>query len=799
MFGRTPKTISKTQLYKALAMVVRDLVMERWAYSREILHRQTQREVYYLSMEFLVGQSLERNLLVLGMESVAREVCQEFGVTLEEICELESDAGLGNGGLGRLAACFADSMATVGIPAHGYGIRYEYGLFKQKIVDGYQIELVDPWLEDGNLWETPLPEEAQIVRFGGYVEPEFRDGRMVFVHKGYQQVKAIPYEVPVMGYQSSLVNSLIFWGARAMKHLDFNLFGQGRYLSAVEEKELAEVISKVLYPEDNHREGKALRLKQQYFFVSASIQHIVSHFKARGNDIRDFAKKTVIQINDTHPALSILELMRILIDEEGLGWDEAWEITTSTFAYTNHTIMEEALEKWPADLFRELLPRLWDIVHEINERFCRELWDKYPGDWDRIASLAIVADNQVKMAHLCIVGSFSVNGVAQLHAEILKNNVFRDFYQLYPHKFIGITNGITFRRFLVKANPTLADLITERIGSDWVLESERLEAFAEYSRDPEVQRALAEIRRHNKLKLAAYIEKHNGIRVDPNSIFDVQVKRLHEYKRQLLNVLHIMALYNRLLANPDFDMIPRTFIFGAKAAPGYRMAKLIIKLIHSVGEAINNDSRINDKLKVVFLENYRVSLAELIIPAAAVSEQISTAGKEASGTGNMKFMLNGALTIGTLDGANVEIAEAVGEENMFIFGLTADEVDRYYRYGGYHPIDIIESDPELAQVLDQLVNGFLPVEHPDIFREIYHGLKYGHPGQMADPYFVIKDFASYSEAHQRIDALYRRPEEWWAKAIINISQAGRFSSDRTINEYNERIWRVPRLPSVDAN
>jgi len=792
MFGRTCNTISKNQLYKTIAMVVRDLVMERWAYSRGTVHQNPERELYYLSMEFLMGQALGNNVHLLEIQDIVEEVCQDFGIPLEELYELEPDAGLGNGGLGRLAACFMDSLATLGMPAHGYGIRYEYGLFKQKIVDGYQIELVDPWLEDGNVWEIALPEEAQFVRFGGYVKQVWRDGKLVFEHQGYQQVKAIPYEMPILGYRSSVANTLVLWGARSVKHMDMDLFGQGKYINAMEEKELAEVISKVLYPEDNHLEGKALRLKQQYFFVSATMQHIVSNFKAKGNDVRDLAKKIVIQINDTHPALSIPELMRILIDEEHLGWEEAWDITTHTFAYTNHTIMEEALEKWPVDLFRDLLPRLWDIVYEINERFCRFLWEKYPGDWDRIARLAIIADHQVKMAHLCIVGSFSVNGVAQLHTNILKEIVFRDFYEVYPEKFIGITNGITFRRFILQANPQLAGLITERIGDEWVVEPVRLREFAEYSQDREVQETLRKIRYGNKVRLAAYIEKHNGIKVDPNSIFDVQIKRLHEYKRQLLNALHIMALYNRLLADPNLEMTSRTFIFGAKAAPGYRMAKLIIKLIHSIGAAINNDPRINDRLKVVFLENYRVSLAELIVPAADVSEQISTAGKEASGTGNMKFMLNGALTVGTLDGANVEIEEEVGPDNMFIFGLPSALVNRYYRDGNYQPLEILEQNPELNLVLEQLVNGFLPVEHPDMFQEIYHGLKYGNGG-MADPYFVIKDFESYSDAHRRVDELYRQPELWWEKAIINIAHAGRFSSDRTVSEYNEKIWRLPRF------
>lgn len=791
MFGRTIRGASQEQIYQAISQVVADLVKEQWAYSRELMRGHAEKEVYYLSMEFLMGRALSNNLINLGIEDLVIEVCHDLGIEFREIQEAEPDPGLGNGGLGRLAACFLDSLASLGYKATGCGIRYEYGLFKQKIVDGYQVEVPDPWLENGNSWEIALPEETEIVKFGGFVETYERDGRLIYEHKGYQSVRAVPYEVPILGYSSEVVNSLRLWAARSTKHLDMSLFGQGKYLDALEEKELAEVISKVLYPDDNHLEGKALRLKQQYFFVSASIQSIVRNYRKQyGTDFKDFPKHVVIHINDTHPALAIPELMRILLDEEGLDWDRAWQITKNTFAYTNHTIMEEALERWPEGLFRDLLPRLWDIVYEINERFCGDLWQRYPGDWDKIARLSIIANHEVKMAHLSIVGSFSVNGVAQLHSNILKEQVFPEFAEFYPEKFTNVTNGVTFRRFLLKSNRGLANLLTERIGAGWVKNPEELEQFLPFQDDRVTQRALAQIRYENKQELAKYIYEHNQVKVDPNSIFDVHIKRLHEYKRQLLNILHVMYLYNRLLEDPNFEMYPRTFIFGAKAAPGYGTAKQIIKLIHDVGERINNDPQIDDGLKVVFLENYRVSLAEKIIPAADVSEQISTAGKEASGTGNMKFMLNGALTIGTLDGANVEIDQAVGRENIFIFGLTSSQTNQYYLDGSYRPYEIYMGDPYLKQVLDQLVNGFVNAQHPQLFQDLYRGLLYGHHGGMADPYFVLKDFESYREAHERINEQYQNPELWWKKAIINIGNGGFFSSDRTIEEYNQRIWRL---------
>ena len=790
MFGRSIRGASEDQIYQAIAQVVSDLVKEQRAYSRELMGNYDGKEVYYLSMEFLMGRALGNNLINLGIEDVVAEVCQEFGLELKELQEIEPDPGLGNGGLGRLAACFMDSLATLGHKATGCGIRYEYGLFQQKIVDGYQVEISDPWLEYGSNWEIALPEETELVKFGGFVELSQDEGRLTYEHKGYQSVRAVPYEMPILGYDSDVVNSLRLWAARATKHLDMSLFGQGKYLDALEEKELAEVISKVLYPEDNHPEGKALRLKQQYFFVSASVQSIVRKYKQRqGSNFEKFSEHVVIHINDTHPALAIPELMRILLDEEGLDWDQAWTITKNSFAYTNHTIMEEALERWPERLFRDLLPRLWDIVYEINERFCAALWERYPGDWDKTARLAIISNHEVKMAHLCIVGCFSVNGVAQLHSQILREQVFAEFSEFYPEKFTNVTNGVTFRRFLLKSNKDLAGLITDRIGADWIKKPEELRKFLPYQDDRATQEALAAIRHTNKVALAKYILDHNHVRVDPRSIFDVQIKRLHEYKRQLLNILHVLYLYNRLLEDPGCAMYPRTFIFGAKAAPGYGMAKLIIKLIHDVGERINNDRTINDKLKVVFLENYRVSLAEVIIPASDVSEQISTAGKEASGTGNMKFMLNGALTIGTLDGANVEISQAVGDDNIFIFGLTAEETRQYYRDGTYRPYDLYLEDPYLKEVLDQLVSGFVNGQHLALYQDLRHGLLHGWGG-MADPYFVLKDFAAYGRAHGEINTQYQQPDLWWKKAMINIGNAGHFSSDRTIEEYSQRIWKL---------
>lgn len=790
-FGRTLEDATQSQLYKACALTIRDEIMERWTNSMEEVEKSGSKQLYYLSVEFLMGRALGNNLINLLKEEAYRDTLKELDIDIEELQEVEPDAGLGNGGLGRLAACFLDSLSTLNLPATGCGIRYEYGLFKQKIVDGYQIEIPDPWLDDGNIWEIPRPEEQEEIRFGGRIIERWEDGKLKITHEGYHSVIAVPYDMPVTGYNSSLVNTLRMWKAHSPKHIDMSLFSQGDYIKATAEKELAEVISKVLYPEDRHYEGKELRLKQHYFFVSATMQHIVRKHKERFN-LMELPEKVAVHINDTHPALAIPELMRILMDNEGMDWDTAWRITRRTFAYTNHTVMSEALERWPVQMFKELLPRIYTIINEINERHCRKLWKQYPGQWDRISRMAIIAYDEIRMANLCIVGSHSVNGVSALHTEILKKETFKDFYDIFPGKFTSITNGVTHRRWLLHANPKLAGLITESIGDGWILHSEELKKLERFADDASFREEFRRIKRGNKERLAKYIKEHNGIDINPDSIFDVQVKRLHEYKRQLLNVFHIMYLYNRLFHNPNEDITPRTFIFGAKASPGYHRAKLIIKLINSVANKINSDKTIKDKIKVVFLEDYRVSLAEKIIPAADVSEQISTAGKEASGTGNMKFMLNGALTIGTLDGANIEIREKVGLENIFIFGLKTSEVNKYYQYGGYHPKELYDQNLALRTVLDQLVNGFLETDSTRIFNEIYHSLLFGDGG-MADQYFVLGDFESYCHIQEQIDGMFRRQEPWTKKAILNIANAGYFSSDRCVLEYNDKIWNLDKI------
>ncbi len=793
LFAVKSSTANKNQLYKAIALVVRDRIMRKWAASEEMVHQANEKKLYYMSMEFLVGRALSNNLVNMAMDKTLESVCKDMGIDLNEIKEVEADPGLGNGGLGRLAACFLDSLATLKLEGHGCGIRYEYGLFKQKIVDGYQAEVCDSWLEDGYVWEVEKPEEAETVHFAGTVKRTDDNGTPRFTHEGYQTVKAVPYDVPVVGYASPVINTLRLWGARSTRHLDMILFNKGEYNRALAENNLVEVISQVLYPEDSHDQGKTLRLKQQYFFVSAGIQSMLRQFRQNGNPLSAFADKTVVHINDTHPSMAIPELMRIFL-EEGMYWDEAWNIVSRTFAYTNHTIMHEALEKWPVPLFKRVLPQIYCIVEEINERVCRAMWKLYPEDWHRISEMAIIAHGEVRMAHLAIVGSFSVNGVSALHTEILQNQVFDKFHAAFPGRFRAITNGITHRRFLCNANQELSGLITAHIGRQWVTQPLLLKEFAKMADNCEAQEALQNIRRQKKERLAAYIKEQHGISGDVNSIFDVQVKRLHEYKRQLLNVLHIMHLYNQLRDNPDQQMQPRTFIFSAKAAAAYHRAKLIIKLINAVGDKVNNDPVTSDKLKVVFLANYRVSLAELIVPATDVSEQISTAGKEASGTGNMKFMINGALTIGTLDGANVEMSQAVGRDNIYIFGLTAAEVDGIYQSGDYRPWEVAEADPSLKLVLSQLVDGTYS-EDQNLFRPIYDSLLYGN-GTMADPYMVIKDFDAYRHMHQQVEFDYLNPGLWWSKAIANIASAGVFSSDRTIGEYNEQIWRLPTHEKV---
>ena len=795
LFGRTFQNASKSQIYKALATTVREYITKDWAYSKERVQQQNKKQVYYLSMEFLMGRFLENNLMNLEIREKVKKAFEELDADFDEIQRVEPDAGLGNGGLGRLAACFLDSMATMGLPGHGNGIRYEYGLFQQKIKDGHQVELVDPWLEYGNAWEVSKSDEPQLVHFGGELE-YYQEGNQLKVrYLNCQCVKAIPYDIPILGYQSSLINTLRLWGARSLKPLDMGLFRKGQYVDALAEKELAEVISKMLYPEDIHEEGKHLRLKQQYFFVSASVQSIIKKYNHTGHPLMDLPKQIAIHINDTHPALAIPEMMRVLMDEEGLNWKQAWLITRKTFAYTNHTILPEAMETWSVELIQSLLPRIYDIIHEINERFCGELWELYPGDWDRIQRMAVISYGRVHMAKLAILGSGSVNGVAKLHGEILKKDTFKDFYQVYPEIFKSITNGISHRRFLLLANKDLAREITERIGKGWITEAEELEKLEAFAKEEDLQGALKRIRRKKKEELADYILFHNGIEVDIDSIFDTQIKRFHEYKRQLLNALYILYLYNQLLENPKEDIHPRTFIFAGKAAPGYHKAKLIIKLIHSLAERINNDKTIEGKLKVVFIENYNVTLAQKIIPASDVSKQISTAGKEASGTGNMKFMLNGAFTLGTFDGANIEMQRAVGEENMEIFGLREEEIANIRREGSYRPRKIYEENLALRKVMDQLIDGTLEPENPHIFREIYDDLLQGENGS-GDPYFILKDFEAYCRGNEKINDLYQKPKIWWEKGIRNIAKAGYFSSDRTIREYSEEVWGLkPVEPS----
>ena len=740
-----------------------------------------------------MGRALGNNIINLGAKKAVKEALEELGFDLNAIEDQEPDPALGNGGLGRLAACFLDSLATLGYPAYGCGIRYHYGMFKQKIKDGYQVEVPDEWLKNGYPFELRRPEYAIEVKFGGYVKTEWDGERNHFVQEGYQSVLAVPYDMPIVGYGNNVVNTLRIWDAQPIDTFSLSAFDKGDYQKAVEQENLAKNLVEVLYPNDNHYAGKELRLKQQYFFISASLQVALKKFKETNDDIHKLPEKIVFQMNDTHPTVAVAELMRLLLDQEGLNWDEAWGITTKCCAYTNHTIMAEALEKWPIELFSRLLPRVYQIVEEINRRFLIEVQNKYPNNYEKVKKMAIIFDGQVKMAHLAIVAGYSVNGVAKLHTEILKNQELKDFYEMMPEKFNNKTNGITQRRFLLHGNPLLADWITEQIGDEWITDLPHLAKLKVYVDDPKFQQEFMNIKYQNKLRLAKYIKEHNGIDVDPRSIFDVQVKRLHEYKRQLLNILHVMYLYNQLKDNPNMDMVPRTFIFGAKAAAGYQIAKKTIKLINSVADVINNDKSINGKLKVVFIEDYRVSNAELIFAAADVSEQISTASKEASGTGNMKFMLNGALTLGTMDGANVEIVEEVGKENAFIFGLSADEVINYENNGGYNPEEIFNTDQDIRRVLMQLINGYYSPQDPELFRDIYNSLLNTKNSAKADTYFILKDFRSYAEAQKRVEAAYR-DENWWARAaMLNTASAGKFSSDRTIEEYVRDIWHLEKI------
>ena len=733
------------EVYQAVAYAVKDIIVDDWIATHKEYEKEDSKTLYYLSMEFLMGRALGNNIINLMDYEPIKETLDEMGFDLNVLEDQEPDAALGNGGLGRLAACFLDSLATLGYPAYGCGIRYRYGMFKQKIEDGYQVEVPDEWLKDGNPFEIRRSEYATEVKFGGYVKHIWEDGKEKYVQEGYESVMAVPYDLPIVGYGNHVVNTLRIWDAQPINMFNLDSFDKGDYQKAVEQENLAKNICEVLYPNDNHYAGKELRLKQQYFFISASVQRAVAKYKQNHDDIRKFYEKNVFQLNDTHPTVAVPELMRILLDEEGLSWDEAWEVTTRTCAYTNHTIMAEALEKWPIDLFSRLLPRVYQIVEEINRRFTEQIRQMYPGDEHKVSRMAILYDGQVRMAYMAIVGSFSVNGVAKLHTEILKNQELKHFYQMMPQKFNNKTNGITQRRFLLHANPLLASWVTEKIGTDaWITDLPQIAGLKKWVDDEKAQKEFQEIKYQNKVRLAKYIKEHNGIDVDPNSIFDVQVKRLHEYKRQLMNILHVMYLYNKLKDNPNLDMVPRTFIFGAKAAAGYRRAKLTIKLINSVADVVNNDPEIQGKLKVVFIEDYRVSNAEIIFAAADVSEQISTASKEASGTGNMKFMLNGALTLGTMDGANVEIVEEVGAENAFIFGMSAQEVINYEQNGGYYPMDIFNNDPEIRRVLMQLVNGYYSPKNPELFREIYDSLLNTNSSDRADTYFILKDFRSYA-------------------------------------------------------
>lgn len=800
VFRKTIDEATPEQVFQAVAYAVKDVIIDEWIATHKEYEKQDAKTLYYLSMEFLMGRALGNNIINIMALPEVKEVLDELGFDLNAIEDQEPDPALGNGGLGRLAACFLDSLATLGYPAYGCGIRYRYGMFKQKIENGYQMEVPDDWLKNGYPFEVRRAEYATEVKFGGYVRTVWENGREHFVQEGYQSVRAVPYDMPIVGYGNNVVNTLRIWDAEAINTFSLDSFDKGDYQKAVEQENLAKTIVEVLYPNDNHYAGKELRLKQQYFFISASVQRAVKKYMEKHEDIHKFFEKTVFQLNDTHPTVAVPELMRILLDEFNLTWDEAWAVTTKTCAYTNHTIMSEALEKWPIELFSRLLPRIYQIVEEINRRFVEQIQQMYPGNQDKIRKMAIIYDGQVRMANLAIVGGFSVNGVARLHTEILKKEELRDFYEMMPQKFNNKTNGITQRRFLLHGNPLLAEWVTGKIGSEWITNLPHIHRLAVYADDPKCQQEFMDIKYQNKVRLAKYIKEHNGIDVDPRSIFDVQVKRLHEYKRQLMNILHVIYLYNQLKDNPNLDMVPRTFIFGAKAAAGYKRAKLTIKLINSVADVINNDKSIDGKIKVVFIEDYKVSNAEIIFAAADVSEQISTASKEASGTGNMKFMLNGALTLGTMDGANVEIVEEVGAENAFIFGMTSDEVIGYENKGGYNPMEIFNNNYQIRRVLMQLINGYFAPQDPELFRDIYNSLLNTQSSDRADTYFILKDFPSYAEAQQKVDQAYRN-ETWWAKAaILNVACSGKFTSDRTIEEYVNDIWHLEKVKvEIEAN
>ena len=796
LYRKTIEEATQEQIFQAVSYSVKDVIIDNWLATQKAYDEQDPKIVYYMSMEFLMGRALGNNLINLCAYGEVKEALEELGFDLNCIEDQEPDPALGNGGLGRLAACFLDSLATLNYAAYGCGIRYHYGMFKQKIENGYQIEVPDNWLKNGYPFELRRPEYAKEVHFGGYVRVEYdpEKGRNKFIHEGYQAVKAIPYDMPITGYDNDVVNTLRIWDAEPI--VDFNLdsFDKGDYHNAVEQENLARTIVEVLYPNDNHMAGKELRLKQQYFFVSASLQAAIAKYKKTHDDITKLHEKVVFQMNDTHPTVAVAELMRILIDEEGLGWDQAWDITTKCCAYTNHTIMSEALEKWPIELFSRLLPRIYQIIQEIDRRFIAQVRAKYPGNEEKVKKMAILMDGQVKMAHLAIVAGYSVNGVAKLHTEILKNQELKDFYQMMPEKFNNKTNGITQRRFLMHANPLLADWVTEKLGTkEWITDLSKMSGLKEWLDDEEALKEFMTIKFKNKERLAAYIKEHNGVEVDPRSIFDVQVKRLHEYKRQLLNILHVMYLYNQIKEHPEMSFYPKTYIFGAKASAGYIRAKEIIKLINSVADVINNDRSINGKLKVVFIEDYRVSNAELIFAAADISEQISTASKEASGTGNMKFMMNGAPTLGTMDGANVEIVDEVGIDNAFIFGLSADEVINYEQNGGYNPYDIYNNDPDIHRVVDQMVDGTYSNGDTEMYRDLYNSLLNNQGGSRADMYFILKDFRSYADAQARAMEAYKDKEKWAKMALKNTACCGKFSADRTIQEYVDDIWHLDHV------
>ena len=794
LYRKTLEEASVQEVYQAVAYTVKDVIIDQWLATQKTFEKEDPKILYYMSMEFLMGRALGNNLINLTAYKEVSEALKEIGFDINAIEDQEPDPALGNGGLGRLAACFMESLATLGYPAYGCGIRYRYGMFRQKIQDGYQIEEPDNWLKDGYPFELRRPEHTYEVKFGGYVRSEMDEqGKVKFIHDGYQSVKAVPYDMPIIGYNNNMVNTLMIWDAEPVQCFELNSFDKGDYKKAVEQENLAKNLVEVLYPNDNHIAGKELRLKQQYFFVSASVQRAIARYKKDHPDLRKLPEKVAIQMNDTHPTVAVAELMRILLDEEGMEWDEAWEITGKTCAYTNHTIMSEALEKWPIEIFSRLLPRIYQIVEEINRRFILDIQKRFPGDDGKVQKMAIIYDGQVRMANLAIAAGYSVNGVARLHTEILKERELHEFYEMFPEKFNNKTNGITQRRFLYHGNPLLADWINDKIGNDWVTNLPHIEKLAIYAEDEKAQQEFMNIKYQNKLRLADYILKHNGIEVNPRSIFDVQVKRLHEYKRQLLNILHVMYLYNKIKEHPDMDFYPRTFIFGAKAAAGYRNAKLTIKLINNVAEVINNDRSINGKIKVVFIEDYKVSNAEWIFAAADVSEQISTASKEASGTGNMKFMLNGAVTLGTMDGANVEIVEEAGEENEFIFGMSAQEVIEHEAKRDYDPMQIFNNDQEVRQVLMQLINGFYSGNDSELFRPLYNSLLNTQETQYADTYFILKDFRSYAQAQERVEEAYSDEKRWAKMAMLNVAHSGKFTSDRTIQEYVDDIWHLDKV------